>query len=143
MTGQTWAFSVQVKGGSMHYTYQWFEGNTPLLGQTSAQLTITKETAGTFSYYCQVADSGGTIAISNTVTLAVISLQQSPFPTPTTPAQSSYPTATPSSSSFSPTPKPLVSGINTEAFGVVAVAVFTIVMITGLLALELKRRRID
>jgi hypothetical protein len=139
LTGQTWSFSVQAEGGSTPYAYQWYEGNTLLLGQTSSELTITKYAANTYSYYCRVVGSDKTTVDSNTVTLAVISLQQSPSPTP---AQSSYPTTTPSSSSsFSSSPKPIESGVSTETFSVVAVAVVAVVMITGLLASGLRKRR--
>jgi hypothetical protein len=138
MAGQTWGFSVQVDGGLVPYSYQWYQGDTLLTGQTSAELTITKETAGSYSYYCRVVDSRGTVATSNTVTLKVISLQQSPSSAPT---QSSYPTTAPSpSSSFSPSPKPMVSGANTESL-IVAELVVTIVMVAELLALGLKERK--
>jgi hypothetical protein len=138
LTGQTWSFSVQVEGGSTPYTYQWYEGNTSLLGQTSTELTITKYLAGAYSYHCRIVDLDKTTADSNVVTLAVISLQQSPSPTP---AQSSYATTVPSSSSFFSSPKPIASGVSTETFGVVAVAVVAVVMITGLLASGLRKRR--
>ena len=50
--GQSKTFTASVSGGIPTYHYQWFEGTT-IVG-TSAQLTISKGTAGTYSLYCRV-----------------------------------------------------------------------------------------
>ncbi len=72
MTGQTWYFFAHSAGSVGPNTYQWYEGNTMLTGQTSMLLPITKTTAGTYTYTCKVTDAEGTTANSNTVTLTVI-----------------------------------------------------------------------
>jgi hypothetical protein len=69
--GWTWWFFAQGTGvGPL--TYQWYEGTTPLQGQTSMVLPITKTTTGVYTYYCTVTDPNGNTAISNTVTLTVL-----------------------------------------------------------------------
>jgi pimeloyl-ACP methyl ester carboxylesterase len=72
ITGQTWYFFAHSAGTFGPNTYQWFEGNTILTGQTSMVLPITKTAAGTYVYTCKVIDAEGTTATSNTVTLTVI-----------------------------------------------------------------------
>jgi len=71
-TGWTWWFSVHGSGGVAPYTFQWYEGTTLLTGQTSMTLSVTKNTPGTYTYYCKVTDSAGATANSNTVTLTVV-----------------------------------------------------------------------
>jgi len=73
MPGWTWNFFVHSNGGLGSHTYQWYEGTTPLQGQTSLILTVTKNTLGKYTYYCKVTDSEGATTNSNTVTLTVIS----------------------------------------------------------------------
>ncbi len=134
-TGQTWAFSVQVSGGSMPYSYQWYEGTTPLSNQNSDSLTTTKSTAGTYTYYCQVTDAKGTTTTSNTVTLTVISTQQTTLPTNATtpPPSTTSPTASPQTPST-------VSPSTTVTFIIAALVVITTI-ITGPLASVLRKRR--
>jgi pimeloyl-ACP methyl ester carboxylesterase len=69
LTGWTWWFFVQPTGGSGVYTYQWFEGSTLLQGQTSMVLAMTKNTPGTYAYFCKVTDSNGYSVNSNPVYL--------------------------------------------------------------------------
>ena len=71
MKGQTWYFFVHANKGTAPYTFQWYEGTTPIAGQTSMVLPITKTTSGTYTYYCMVTDADGAVANSNTVTLSV------------------------------------------------------------------------
>jgi pimeloyl-ACP methyl ester carboxylesterase len=72
LSGWTWWFFVQPTGGSGVYTYQWFEGSTLLQGQTSMVLAVTKNTPGTYAYFCKVTDSNGYAVNSNPVYLTVI-----------------------------------------------------------------------
>ena len=73
MRGWTWNFFTHSTGGIGSHTYQWYEGTTLLAGQTSMVLAATKNTPGTYTYYCKVTDSEGTTVSSNAVTLTVIS----------------------------------------------------------------------
>ena len=72
MTGWTWWFFAHSTGGIGSHTYQWYEGTTLLQGQTSMVLSVTKNTPGTYTYYCKVTDSEGAATNSNTVTLTVL-----------------------------------------------------------------------
>jgi pimeloyl-ACP methyl ester carboxylesterase len=69
--GWTWWFFVQGSGGIGAYTYQWFEGSTLLQGQTSMLLAVTKNTPGTYAYFCKITDSAGAAVNSNAVYLTV------------------------------------------------------------------------
>ncbi len=69
----TWWFYVQNLGGQTPYTYQWYEGVTPLQGQTQMVLAVTKTSPGVYTFYCKVTDAAGTTANSNNVTLTVMS----------------------------------------------------------------------
>jgi hypothetical protein len=71
MTGQNWSFVVHSNGGVSSHRYQWYEGTTSIAGKTDAVLTISKATAGTYTFYCRVTDAEGATADSNTVTLTV------------------------------------------------------------------------
>lgn len=71
MLGWSWWFFVHSKGGNGAYTYQWYEGTAQLQGQTSMVLQATRNTPGTYTFYCKVTDSGGTTAISSIATLTV------------------------------------------------------------------------
>ncbi|MBS1647302.1 MAG: gliding motility-associated C-terminal domain-containing protein [Bacteroidetes bacterium] len=52
------ASSATVTGGTPSYTYQWYNGSTPIPGATS--LTLTGQTGGTYSL--QVTDANGCVA---------------------------------------------------------------------------------
>jgi hypothetical protein len=142
-TGQSATFSVTVSGGTPPYTYQWYEGTT-LVG-TSAQLIITKNTAGSYTYYCKVADSGGQTANSNTASLTVTSTQSStpsPLPSPTpfispspSPSQSPSPTLQPTPSQE---PQEPLSLPMEYLYAIVAVAVITPI---GIVVIVLNKRR--
>jgi outer membrane protein assembly factor BamB len=71
--GQSATFTVSVSDGTAPYSCQWFEGYSEMAGQTSAQLTVTKNDPGSFSYYCRVTDSNtpARTTYSNTVNLTV------------------------------------------------------------------------
>ncbi len=71
MTGQTWYFFAHSTGTAGPNTYQWYEGNTVLAGQTSMLMPVTKAAAGTYTYICKVTDAEGTTATTNTITLTV------------------------------------------------------------------------
>jgi hypothetical protein len=71
-TGWKWYFFVQSVGGVGSHTYQWYEGNATMQGQTSTVLSVTKSVAGAYTYYCQVTDSDGASVNSNIVTLNVL-----------------------------------------------------------------------
>ncbi len=72
-SGWTWHFSVHGSGGVPPYTFQWYEVATLLTGQTSMVLAVSKNTPGTFNFYCKVTDSTARTANSNNVTLTVAS----------------------------------------------------------------------
>jgi alpha-beta hydrolase superfamily lysophospholipase len=72
LSGWTWWFFAQNLGGNAPYTYQWYEGLTPIQGQTSMLLPVTKTAPGVYSFYCRVTDKDGTTTTSNAVTLTVI-----------------------------------------------------------------------
>jgi pimeloyl-ACP methyl ester carboxylesterase len=72
LSGWTWWFFTQSLGGTGSYTYQWYEGNTSLQGQTSMVLSVTKTTRGVYEYYCQVTDSEGIAINTNIIALTVI-----------------------------------------------------------------------
>jgi PKD repeat protein/ribosomal protein L40E len=69
--GQQATFTVTATGGTAPYTYQWYEGTSPISGETNSQLTITKNTADTYTYYCKVTDNEQHTVNSNTATLTV------------------------------------------------------------------------
>jgi hypothetical protein len=64
-------FTMSASGGTSPYTYQWYEGTNAISGETSTQLTVSKSSAGSYSYYCKVTDSESATSNSNTVTLTV------------------------------------------------------------------------
>jgi len=107
--GQSATFNVSVSGGPTPYTYQWYESTTLLANQTTPQIIITKNTAGTYTYFCQVTD-----AMAMTTNTTAITLTVSPAPTPTpsptpTPAPTAAPTAVPTvapTPTATPTPSP-------------------------------------
>ncbi len=70
--GGTWWFFAHSTGGIGTVTYQWYEGETLLQGQTSMVLSATKNTLGVYKYYCKITDSEGTTINSNIVTLTVV-----------------------------------------------------------------------
>lgn len=69
VVGQSRTFYASVSGGTPPYTYRWYEGNT-IVG-TSSQLTTSKGTNGTYSFYCRIWDYANFTGTSNTVTLVV------------------------------------------------------------------------
>jgi pimeloyl-ACP methyl ester carboxylesterase len=71
MPGWTWWFFAHGTGGVGTCTYQWYEGTTLLQGQTAMVLPVTKNTPGTYTFYCKVMDSESATAYSSAVTLTV------------------------------------------------------------------------
>ncbi len=157
---------VSVSGGVAPYTYQWYQGTSPV--GTNAQLSFYPNTAGTYTYYCKITDAEGTTTNSNTAPLTVNSpqkLTQAPTqtlnstPTPTftptpevtptiTPTQTPNPTLTPAptpspspTSSESPSPKPAnTATLNLPAEATYAIATLAIIIVIAAAALMLKKR---
>jgi hypothetical protein len=69
--GQEATFTVSASGGIGPYTYQWYEGSTLLEGETRPSLTVSKDVAGIYTYYCKITDSTGAVTNSNPMTLTV------------------------------------------------------------------------
>jgi hypothetical protein len=69
--GWTWWFFVQSQGGVEPVTYQWYDASGPLAGQTSMVVPVTKNTPGTYVFYCRVSDSEGQAVNTNNVTMTV------------------------------------------------------------------------
>jgi hypothetical protein len=72
LRGWTWYFFAHSSGGVAPFTYQWYEGTVPIAGQTSMVLSVTKATAGTYTFFCKVTDAQGRTVSSNTITMTVI-----------------------------------------------------------------------
>jgi hypothetical protein len=72
LPGWTWYFFGFASGGVGNCAYQWYEGTTLLVGQTSMLLTITKDVPGAYNYYLVATDDAGSIVKSNVVTLTVL-----------------------------------------------------------------------
>ncbi len=73
ITGWTWWFFAQTTGNVGTLKYQWYEGTTPLAGQTSVACPVSKSAAGKYEYYCQITDADGVTINTNTITLTVVS----------------------------------------------------------------------
>ena len=89
-TGQSVSFSVSVSGGTAPYTYHWYEETTSVSGQTSAKLTVTKDTAGSYTYYCKITDADGKTTASNMVALTVTSPSTTTTPEAAFPIEAAY-----------------------------------------------------
>jgi plastocyanin len=112
--GQAVTFTATASGGSSSYSYQWYEGSTAMSGKTSATVTVSKSSTGSFSYYCHVTDSWDELS-SNTVLLTVNSPPLSPTPTPTpvvTPNPGGTATPTPIPTQSQPTQNPTTTNPN-------------------------------
>lgn len=70
-TGNSATFTVMAMGGVPPYSYQWYEEAAPMVGQTSAALTISKTNSGTFNFHCSVTDSA---ELQETVSTRTVSL---------------------------------------------------------------------
>ena len=148
LTGQTAIVYALASGGIPPYTYQWYEGTNALPGQTNAQLTVTKTTPGTYTFYCNSLDAERTTSVSNTVTLSVALAPtptptstprpptKTPTPTPAIPTPTITPTVTPMTRQ-SPTPQPSTGLPSETSYAVAAIAVIIIVAALGL---ALKKR---
>jgi pimeloyl-ACP methyl ester carboxylesterase len=100
--GQSAIFSVAASGGPQPYSYQWYEANTILLGQTTPTLVIAKNAAGTYNYYCSVTDAIGMTANTTAITLTVNSQSMTVVTNTLTPKPTQLLTPTPNPTS-SPT----------------------------------------
>ena len=146
-SGSTVSFYTAVSGGIAPYSYQWYQGTS--IGGTSAQLVISPNNVGVYTYYCKITDSEGTTVNSNTLTLTVTSpTQQVSTSTPSpSPLPSPSPTASPSSApspSSSPTPSPTPNSENIvlqpEVTTALAAAIIIIIIIVIVIAIALKKR---
>jgi len=76
--GSNVSFSIQANGNPAP-TYQWYKNSTAISGATSATYTMNNvQTANNGSYYCIASNSQGT-ATSNTASLTVNTVTQSPY----------------------------------------------------------------
>ena len=71
-TGTAIVFTAAASGGTAPYTYQWTEGGTDISGATNSTYSVSKASAGTFSYNCKAYSTGcataGTDATASTGT---------------------------------------------------------------------------
>lgn len=77
VTGNNATFKVTIAtaGVPASYTYQWYVNNTAVSGATSSSYTRTgNNTVGTYTVYCKVTNSAGTVQ-SRTATLTVTNSQ--------------------------------------------------------------------
>jgi plastocyanin len=151
-TGHQATFTATATGGGPPYTYQWYEGTTPMAGETSNQLSITKSAAGPYTYYCNVADSEGVTRNSNTASLTVTS-ESSPTPAPTpthtptpTPTTATTPTPSPApaptaAATLTPTPKatPMPSA-DFPVEGSIVIGGILIIVIMGIIVFKFVRK---
>jgi hypothetical protein len=72
LPGWSWNFFVHSSGGIGARTYQWYDASGVIAGQTSMVLTVSKNTPGTYAFFCKVTDSVGQTANSQNVTLTVL-----------------------------------------------------------------------
>jgi RNA polymerase subunit RPABC4/transcription elongation factor Spt4 len=121
-TGQSVTFTASASGGTAPYSYQWYEGSIAVSGGTSDHLAVTKSSAGSYSYYCEVTDSDENTASSNTASLSVTSSGSTTGPT------------------TGPTDRGADSGESTSLY-LYAGVVVAIAAISAILALALVRRR--
>jgi sugar lactone lactonase YvrE len=70
--GQLAAFAITPSGVAPPFAYQWYEGTNPLLGDTSATLSVSKSTPGSYNFYCKITDNTLTTTTSNAALLTVI-----------------------------------------------------------------------
>jgi hypothetical protein len=150
-TGQTTIVTALTSGGVSPYAFQWYEGTNALLGQTSAQLAVTKTSPGTYTYYCRIIDAEKTTADSNTVTLSV-ALAPTPTPTPTarpsptiapTPTPSVPPTTTAPTTTQAPTQSPIPqpsTALPPEATYVIVVLAAIILVASATLLIRKRRK---
>ena len=74
LPGWTWYFVGYASGGAGGYSYQWYEGTTPIAGQTDMILAVSKDVPGIYLFYLVAVDAAGNRAISTADTLTVIEL---------------------------------------------------------------------
>jgi pimeloyl-ACP methyl ester carboxylesterase len=149
-TGQTTTLTATASGGTAPYTYQWYEGTTLLSGQTSAQLTVTKTTSGTYTYYATIMDSERKTANTNTLTIQVnLPSTSAPTPVPTSPSPTPAPvvTATPTPTNTVPSPSPsitettsyMIIGLPNEAtYAIIGIAIIALI---AAITLTFKKRK--
>ncbi len=70
-SGEAVILTASASGGTLPFTYQWYEGTTALTGETSSTFSAAKTVAGTYTFSCKVTDSTSHTATSNTATITV------------------------------------------------------------------------
>jgi pimeloyl-ACP methyl ester carboxylesterase len=141
--GNIVSFYAAVSGGVAPYTYQWYQGTSPV--GNSYMLSFYPNTAGTYTYNCKITDAEGATTNSNTITLTVNSPQQpTPAPTPTPiPTQTPTPTPTPSpspASSEAPSPTSANATYSLPPEATYAIAAIVIIVVIAAIALFFKKR---
>jgi len=89
--GQSVTFTSVVSGGTPPYSYQWVLNNNPVSGATSASWAFTPTSAGAYTVYLNVTDSGDPTVKSNVVSVTVnpaLSVTISPVSASIAPSQS-------------------------------------------------------
>jgi hypothetical protein len=140
--GNIVSFYVSVSGGVAPYTYQWYEGTSPV--GTSPQLYFYPNVAGSFTYTCKITDAEGNMINSDSATL-VVNSPSTPSPMPTVPSPTATATPQPSVSpppttTASPSAIPGGTQLALPAEAAYAIAAVVIVVVTTAIALALKRR---
>jgi len=69
--GQSQLFTSSVTGGTSPYSYQWYLNGAPVSGATSASLTFTPSSPGSYSVYLNVTDGVGFRKKSNIALVTV------------------------------------------------------------------------
>jgi hypothetical protein len=91
VVGHSVTFTSTVSGGTLPYSYQWVLNNNPVSGATGATWTFAPTSAGAYSVYLNVTDSGDPTVKSNVVSVTVnpaLSVTISPGSASIAPSQS-------------------------------------------------------
>lgn len=67
----TFTVSIAAAGHPASYTYQWYVNGSAVSGATSSSYTKSSLTEGTYTVYCKVTNTAGTVT-SRTATLSVV-----------------------------------------------------------------------
>ncbi len=69
--GQSQLFTANVTGGTLPYTYQWFQNDTAISGANNASWTFTPSSTGFYNFHVNVTDGASFTAKSNTAQVTV------------------------------------------------------------------------
>jgi peptidoglycan/xylan/chitin deacetylase (PgdA/CDA1 family) len=133
LIGHSQMFTSSISDGNPSFSYQWVFNDSAVLGATSPTWTFTPTNNGTFKIYLNVTDLLNNEVQSNTVEATVYSPTSSPTPTP---EPTPEPTPTPTES-----PEPQFVPAGRELYIYLAAAAGLIVLLIGIVAFELKKRR--